>query len=204
MGLLEQLVGPRQGGDGSRFGLRAGKTAETVVGDAHGHFHEAVSRGYVFSAVTPAAGVALGTALSTTPPIALWNPPNSGVILSVLVAEFGILSGTLGVGSIFYAAVEQQTSKPTTGTPLAAIASLVGNQATPKGQAFQGSTLSGIPIALDLMASIAANPTGILQDKCDGEHAVLPGAVLCLQEIGAAGTSPLGFFSLTWEEIALL
>jgi hypothetical protein len=204
-------VGPLYGGTGSQNdNSRVGITGAQVVADAHGHFFESVrlgtnaTGGGVWSATTGAAGVAPGTALSTTPPFAIWNPPNSGVLASVLVSRFGLLSGTLGVGSIFYAVVESQTSKPTTGTALAPVNQAVGNQGTSKILAFQGATVASTPVALAPAFSLGANPTAVMKDLVDGEILVLPGSVLCMQEIGAAGTTPLGFFGATWEEVPFL
>jgi hypothetical protein len=204
-------VGPQYGGTGSQNDTgRAGISGAQIVADAHGHFFEAVrlgtnaTGGGAWSAATAAAGVAPGTALSTTPPFAIWNPPNSGVMAAILVSRFGLLSGTLGVGTIFYAVVETQTSKPTTGTAINPVNQAVGNQGTSKITAYQGSTLSGTPVALAPAFSLGANPTGLMKDQVDGEIVLLPGAVLCMQEIGAAGTTPLGFFGMTWEEIPYL
>lgn len=169
----------------------------------------------LFVACTPAAGVAPGTALSTTPPLALWCPPDSAlqtvagnqdrqVAATIISARLAYVSGTLGAGNIVYAVVDQPT-KPTGGTQLT-IQQLgltpAGSGLAPVCQAFQGSTLAGTPALLMPAFSVNAAPlTGpVMREYIDGEILLGPGKALVLQEIGGAGTSPLVQLSLSWVE----
>src|SRR5688572_9833290 len=81
---------------------RQGRTGEAVVGQAHGKYHEASSRGVLFGAQEVGTGVAPGTALGTTAMLALYNPRTSGKIFSIKKVSLGYISGTLGAGTVFH------------------------------------------------------------------------------------------------------
>lgn len=204
--LAELRVGPQISADGSVVGQRADKLGSNVCANAHTMMGEATFRGAVMIASNAVAGVAPGTAFSTTPPLTLWNPPSSGKILVVHKAMLGYVSGTLGGGSIAFGAIPSQTTIPSTGTELTPQCSLVG---FPRGvgRAFTGSTVASTPTIIRpaftigaFLASTALIPQPVV-DLVDGEIAVQQGAAICLQGIAAAGTSPLVMLSLTWEEL---
>ena len=152
------------------------------------------------------AGVAPGTALSTTPPLAVWNPPNSGFNLVLMKTAVGYVSGTLGAGTIAYAYVASQTTVPTTGTELVPVCTKLGY---PRGvgRAFTGSTLASTPAILRpgfsmgaFLATTAIQPFQV-QDMVEGCIIIPQGAVFVMQGIAAAGTTPLVILSAEWEEI---
>lgn len=163
----------------------------------------------LFAASTAVAGVAPGTALSTTPPLTLWNPPasamaapNTSEVIAILTSSrLAYVSGTLGAGVVQYAKVAQATA-PTGGTELTPKATH-GSPLTPLCRAFQGSTLSGTPALLFPAFTVASSPSGVglLKDILDGEIALAPGEALVLQEVGAAGTSPLVQLAFQWLEL---
>lgn len=161
-----------------------------------------------YAASTAVAGVAPGTAFSTTPPLALWNPPVAAQsnpveeIVAVLeAARLAYVSGTLGAGVLCYGIVDQATA-PTGGTELT-VRATHGSPLTAKCRAFQGSTLSGTPALLMPAFTVAGSPSGIglLEDLLEGAIALAPGKALVLQETGAAGTSPLVQLSFQWLEL---
>lgn len=203
---VQGIVGPQHVSDGSPADIRQGKDSEVIVQDAHGRYYEASLRGKIWVASTAVAGVAPGTALSTTPPLALWNPPGSGVNLSIILSALGFVSGTLGAGSLVYAQVNSQTTAPTGGTELVPVSCLIGGTGARVGRAFQGSTLASTPALLRPGHIIGTTPTtpasAPSKDLLDGEFTVAPGGVLVLQGVAAAGTSPLVLISLSWEETA--
>lgn len=202
------LVGPQIGADGSRQQYRQGKTGSLVTTDAHGRYHEASSRGALLIASTAVGGVAPGTALGTTPPMALWNPTGSGIILSIVRVVLGYVSGTLGAGSMVHAQVPAgvQPAAPTSGTELVPVP---GSLNTSKGiaRAFQGSTVAATPtivrpsfiIGAALASSVAFPALAV--DEVAGEIIVPPGAAWVFQGVAAAGTSPLVMIGVTYEEI---
>jgi hypothetical protein len=185
--------------------LRLDRKGALVAQLGGASFAEAVLRGNVMEACTAVAGVAPGTALSTTPPFALWNPPSSNKNLVVLKATLGYVSGTLGGGSILFAIVPSQVTVPSTGSELIPQNALLGLQRG-VGRVFQGSTLSATPTILrpsfvmgawvGTTASAAFNEMDIV----DGGIVLPPSTVLCMQGLAGAGTSPLVLFAMTWEE----
>jgi len=156
----------------------------------------------IFSVSNAVAGVAPGTVFSNTPPLILWNPPDSKVELILLAALCHYVSGTLGLGYMAYGAVAQATA-PTGGTALTEAQNVAGNTNAPMAQAFIGSTLSGTPTIIRPSAFqlLAATPfVPITKELLEGEIAVIPGQALCLQGIAAAGTSPLVVLAFEWVE----
>jgi hypothetical protein len=203
---MDNKVGITSVLDGGLVIPRASRTGAAVKVNGHGFYTEPASRGNIFMVSTAVAGVAPGTALSTTPPMALWNPPNSGKNLAILKTALGLISGTLGGGSLMYAVVPVQSAAPTTGTELTPQCSLLG---FPNGvaRAFQGSTVASTPallraaFVLGAFVGTTAVPPAPAVDYVDGEIVVPPGSALVVQGVAGAGTSPLVTIGLTYEEL---
>lgn len=201
----EGFVGIRSLADGSEQPVGLAREGSVLVTPVANDYVELVRRGRVYVACTGAAGVAPGTALSTTPPFQLWNPPGSNKVLVPIRVRVGYVSGTLGAGTIVLAGAAQ-AGTPSGGTELNPVrADFVASHGV--GRAFQGSTLSTTPTLIQPVAIVgAALATSVFfpqicTDDLDGALCVPPGNVLCLQEIGAAGTSPLVLLSLGWAEL---
>lgn len=206
MPLGDYKTGPQPGQDGSLGAVRLAKDGSFASSDSHGHFREAVYRGNAYVASNAVAGVAPGTVLSTTPPIIIWNPQNSGVNADIWKCTMGYVSGTLGSGGIVYAQAAQLT-RPTGGTALSPVNCLLGNGKTGAIQVFTGSTLAATPTILrnssfnmDAMTAATASSGFQWEDLLDGEFLLTPGNVFVLQGLAAAGTTPLVVFSITYEE----
>lgn len=203
--LSEIKVGIQNYADGSTNTARQERTGGLVVAQAHGGYTEAALRGAIMEVSNAVAGVAHGTALSTTPPMTLWNPPSSGKNLSILKACMGYVSGTLGAGSIVMGAVLSQVTVPTGGVELTPLCSMLG---LPRGvgRTFTGSTLASTPqivrplFVIGAFVGGATTPTDTV-DVIDGSVIVTPGTAVVLQGVATAGTSPLVNFGFTWEEI---
>lgn len=209
MALNELLRGWRRIGNGSPFTMRGEATGAGVVANAHGIYTDASAQGAIMVVSTAVAGVAPGTAISTTPPMEIWNPPSSGFILSILKVSVGLVSGTLGGGSLIYTQYNSQTTIPSTGTELVPSNALLG---APRGvgRTFQGSTLAGTPTiirpAFNLGAFLNTTPTPAQPglDLVDGEITVAPGTVFSVQGVAAAGSTPLVMIGVTYEEIPIV
>ena len=192
--------------DGALNPIRMDKTGAVTIVSAHPLYSEATLRGNMFVCTTAVAGVAPGTALSTTPPLVLLNPLNSGVDLVILKTAVGYVSGTLGGGSIVYAYFTPQASIPTSGSELTPICTKIG-QIKGSGRVFQGSTIAGTPLimrpAYNMGAFLAttATPLNICQDLVEGEINVPPATVFVMQGVAAAGSTPLVMMSICWEEM---
>lgn len=197
---LEVGVKSSPASDGTELTGAAGRFGQFLVGHFLQARAEAVARGLSFSATTGAAGVAPGTAASTTPPMALWNPPESARNVIVTSVHVSQLSGTMGLGTIF-AQQSLQTTVPSGGTELTTYETRLAGGGRSSARAFQGSTLSATPtLILPLVQVLAAGITNPQVDL-DGNLIVRPGYALSLQETGAAGTSPVVFFGVTWVEV---
>jgi hypothetical protein len=187
---------------------RASRTGAQVVTHGHGNYTEPATKGAIMEACTPVAGIAPGTALSTSPPLTLWNPPSSGKNLAILKSYMGFISGTLGGGSLVYAVVPSQVTVPSGGTELVPLCSNVG---FPRGvgRVFQSSVVSAVPtimrpaFILGSFLNTSVAPPDPSFDHVEGAIIVPPGACLCLQAIAAAGTSPLVLLALIYEELPL-
>jgi hypothetical protein len=199
------LVGYRKVGTGLQT-ARGGTTGEIMTGAAHGLFYDPASRGSLMTVSNLSTGVAPGTVLSTTPPLALWNPPVSGKNLAIIKISAHYVSGTLGSGIVYSCTIPSQPTVPTTGTELTPICTLVGS---PRGvgRAFSGSTFVAIPTLLravwTLGPALATSVTYQLVSEIfiDAQVVCMPGTGYALQAIAGAGTSPMMAFSITYEEV---
>ena len=203
---MDGIAGQVVVGDGATKTIRLDRTGALVNSQCHAEYHEPCTRATIMVASNAVAGVAPGTALSTTPPMALWNPPNSGVNLVLMKTAMGYVSGTLGAGSLVYAYVANQTTVPSTGTELTPVCNKLGF-ARGQGRAFTGSTLASTPLILRpaysmgaFLATTAIQPFQC-QDMVEGCIIVPQGAVFVMQGVAAAGTSPLAILSVEWEEV---
>lgn len=207
------IVGNGRAGlqDGADNELRLGRNGEQVMVQAAPDYWENLIRGQSFMASTGIAGVAPGTALSTTPPFVLYNPPNSGVIAAVCDAEIAYLSGTWGVGNIILAGIASQNISAfgTVLTPSGP--NLVGAGTKPSCAALQAPTLSAAPTlmrnlwgtaAITAIGSATSAPADAKKDL-KGLVGVMPGGAICIQMVGGAGTTPLGLFTMSWVELPL-
>lgn len=191
--------------------LRAGRQAELITADAHGRYHEAAVNGGLFHVSNAVAGVAPGTAFSTTPPMLLWNPPNSGILLSIKQVYVGYVSGTLGAGNLAHGIVASQQTLPSGGTELVPVNARLTLARTATARALTGSTVSAAPTiirpSMSLGAALASSVAfpGPAFDNVDGAILVSPGTAWAYQAAAAAaGSSPLIMIGVLWEEVPLV
>ncbi|TAL44211.1 MAG: hypothetical protein EPN91_04905, partial [Salinibacterium sp.] len=130
--------------DGAPRHLRFDKVGGLITNTGVAEYWEPATRGRLFSASTGVAGVAPGTALSTTPPFVLYNPPNSGVIATVLDVLVSYVSGTLGAGNVVLAGISNQNITAF-GTDLSPQSTAVGVNTGRQCRALQAPTLSAAP-----------------------------------------------------------
>lgn len=189
---------------------REGKTLEQIVGQAHGKYFEAGSRGMLWGACDQGAGVAPGTALGTTAMFVLYNPVNSGRRLAVKKVSVGYFSGTLGAGTLYHCVLNTPTqTAPSGGTALSAQCSDVGGG----GQGSVGLARTGAtvvqPLAYRPMCSLTAelastaNQIQAVTEDLDGEIVLEPGTTYQLQAVAAGGSTPKLTVGVTWEEVPL-
>ena len=217
--LNEIRTGLNQQSDGTVSAARASRIGALVTGDGQSKYYEQTSRGNVFSLVlgattaTPSAGQLNAAAAAAVTQFAIWNPTGSGKNLSILKFCVYPISGTAPIPAVFHS---KSTTAPTiansiattygyfscnnVGLPAASVAGVVAHQA---GTALTGSSVLSIVRAADLFitAGAAANLGGA---KCveyvDGDIVIPPGTCW-VPTWAAAGTTFLGGYSVTWEEI---
>jgi hypothetical protein len=209
---LEGVVGRNRTGvgDNTSDAIRLGKTGEVTIARALGQYAEAVSRGGVYIAEVGTAGVAPGTAISTTPPLTLWNPPNSGILCVIYKFIFTYVSGTLGAGEMLYLQ-NAQTALPSGGTKLTPVNAQIGNLKSSAATAHSGSTVAATPtlvmhtgVFFGAYAGGAGPLLPPIEDPLDGSIIVYPGNALSVQDnINNAGTSPKVNLGFAWEEVPI-
>jgi hypothetical protein len=210
----EGRVGPSTLTDGAVAQLRSARSGALVTANAHARFQEAVARGTVFSlnlaATTTgiAAGNIMSAAAAASTNFALFNPANSGKLLVLVRFRVGIISGTAPAGPLFHGYIPNVPTVAGTGTILS---NLLSGGAASVAKTFAtaaGTTLTGglAPVTHSL-ANFAATSTVqaapyliATEDLVDGALVVPQGAGW-LPLWGAAGTSVLCGYSITWEEI---
>jgi len=214
--LTEQKVGIQNGAEATLNPTRGSRIGGLVVANGQGAHYEAASRGTIFSLVltawstTIAAGNINAAAAAASTQFALWNPVGSGKNLSLL--KFGVwpISGTAPVPPVFHSysvtppSIDTSVVNPITcNNPGLASSSVARALASAAGANLTGSTALKIIRAADLFitAGTAANLGGFkVQENIDGDIVIPPGICWVPTWI-AAGTTFLGGYSITWEEI---
>ena len=188
-----------------------------VAGDGQGRYYEQTSRGNVFSLMlsawtgTIAAGNIVGAAAAASTQFALWNPTGSGKNIALL--KFGVfaISGTAPVPPVVHSYCTAPTLVTSVVTPIACnnvglSAASVARALTSAGGAALtgGGALSYLRVADLGIGAGSTTPANLFQPKLteyiDGEIVIPPG--LCwVPTWMAAGTTFLGGYSVTWEEI---
>lgn len=112
------VVGPQFAGDGSVVGARGGRLGDAIVSELNGRYYEQASRGRLFHAFAiVTAPVIFSTAAGTGGPL-VWNPPTSGVNLSVLAITCGLTVVTTVAAALGLTGNTGQTSAPTSTTAI--------------------------------------------------------------------------------------
>jgi hypothetical protein len=204
-------VGPVSQADGTTPQARAGKEGQFIVGQVHGKYTEAVSRGNCYAAQTAASGVAPGTAIGTTGAFTLSNPKGSGKRLVVQKLGMAYLSGTLGAGVVHILTNNDPTAAAPTGTAITPTNLDLGAANNSVAKPLTTSTLPVAPTQIGLLASVNAAagatdamPSTPVEKDVDGEIVIEPGCSLTLSATAAAGTAPKVIFNATWEEVPLI
>ena len=185
---------------------------DLVGADIYGKHYEAVRRGHIWAGSTAEAGVAPGTAIGTTAPFVLHNPQGSGVILSILQASMGYVSGTLGAGQVVWIAIQNVQLATPSGTAIVPRNCYIGgvradaSGARPLTTATIASPVILRPVfQLDAsLATTASAGTKPMVDYVDGAILVFEGGTVGLQGIAAAGTTPLVIFGCIWAEVPIV
>ena len=200
----ETRTGPVVAADGTISPARGGKTGEVVVGDAHGRYREAVSRGAVFSGSVTGQVTTVGTAATYTG-LVLSNPIGSGYNLSVLAVGYSFIvaftaAAHVGLMTGFHASTNVVHTVVV--TPLN---QLIGGAAG-VGRLDSSATL---PIAGSVNSILASADTGLVTTApvipgglvaIEGAIELAPGSYVAFYTSTASGAAGSAF-SIGWEEI---
>lgn len=204
---LTGRAGPVYLPSGTHQEIRLAQNAEAVVAQGKGAMAEASMQSQIFIASNAVAGVAPGTALSTTPPFSLWNPAGSNRLVSILKVSVGYVSGTLGAGTLAYAQVTDAAA-PTGGTDLVPVCAKLGISDVGVSKVGTGHTVDATPtiirpsgINFGAFLATTATISPVLSDNVNGEITVGEGKTFVVEGIAAGGSSPLIIISVTYQEI---
>lgn len=203
--LNEMRTGPIKSVDGAVNVARSDAQGSAVVTNAHGRYAEAsVRKNLYFSYCAARAASVPATAQIGN---IVWNPPGSGVNLSMLLwtAQIQVTSATtLGI-TLGYTA---QAITPTTVTVANSSGSCYLDAASPssgKAKAYAIGTLLVAPtVVMNLFHTTAAiATTGVDQmgGDLEGLFTVPPGYAAALSAITAAVAAVGMTSTLTWEEV---
>ena len=73
---------------------REGKPGPLLTADAHARYYEMAKNGRLFMQTTTPLGLAIPIYTGTAPRVGLWNPPDSGVVASIVGVSAQRASGT--------------------------------------------------------------------------------------------------------------
>lgn len=214
-------LGSQGAGEGTYVPPRASRNGSHIIANGQGHYYENASRGLIYSLIMSAwttnisAGNILGAAAAASTQFALWNPAGSGVNLSLLKFCLNITSGTSPISGLWHSVA---LGAPTIAPALAATSYVGSNKADKSlydgkagylthvtgasltgGGATRGVRLAGLNITAGTYASLGGTA---FMDLIDGDI-VLPPNTLWVPSWAAQGTSVLGGYSITWEEIPI-
>lgn len=218
---LEQVVGATSRGDGFTDGpVRIGRTNEAIISDGQGRYYEMVRVGAVFTLILAATttGVAAGNivaaAAAASTQFALINPITSKFNLQLLKFGMGVISGTPGAGPIFHGYIPNVstiTVASAGGTIRSNLLGYTGNSVATPWALAAGSAITGgqAPVtfrvadfsATNTAQAIANGHVRAIEDIA-GEIVIPPGTAW-LPLWGAAGTSVLNGYSITWAEVPI-
>jgi hypothetical protein len=198
--------------DGNLADLRLARELALVVGDGQGRYYEKSSRGQSFIASTAAAGIAHGSALTATGALMLANPLGSGKNLSINRLVFGAVSGTLGVGQLWWCVGANPAALPAETTAATRQCCLLNN--TNSGdiaKAYSGVSLTTVPVVVRPSpigyegVVVATAETSFVPpqiEEVSGELVVPPGFFVAVEGLGTAGTSPLVVLAISYDVIS--
>ena len=209
--LNSMQVGTRSTTDGTIVPQRGSKTGGLVTSDEHGRFHEAVSRGNVYTATTIQATVATGNnsplGAAGTPLVGVFNIASSGKTFSILRAVVCQASGTPAAQPLFvWNVIPSPAGITAAGTAgvnnlnftANSLAKVFANAATTGSAAATALR----PIGGSTSVASASAPACTVEDTA-GEIVVPPGAFAGVAVGNGAGTTWIVSASITWEEVPI-
>ena len=179
-----------------------------------GTYYKSTAAARLFTGVSASGGIALIVPATTGGHPTLWNPSDSGRLLSIVRLELSYVSGNNAPGALEWAYVTGAGSSVATGAPIAtatlvAPVGILGDGATnlgrwsPTTNTFTAAPVFFRGIGYGLKSGTAAAVTNGEQIivRYDGDLVLAPGSALSLCS-QAATTTALFQVGVVWEEIA--
>lgn len=185
-----------------------------IAGLSHGKYLDQTIHQKVYHGVSASAGIALIVPATTGNHPTLWNPSDSGRLLSIVRLELSYVSGNNAPTALEWAATLATGPSVATGAPILTLTrvapvGVVGGPVDNKGvwsptvNTFTAAPVFLRPTGLSLFTGVAATAVApfVLRADYDGDLVLAPGVAisLCSQ---ATTTTALFQVAVTWEEIA--
>lgn len=205
MANIDLLVGGQKAGDGARVLGRAGRSGDLIVSELHGRYYEQALRGNIFTSYV--ATVATSAPATATIGNMVWNPPGSGVYLSILKWTSQIVATSASTTGIVLAGGYQTTTPTSTTAATFTGKTLVNQQTAVLGQAkaYSIATVLVAPLVLVVLhhntAAIATTGEDVIAGDLEGSIVVDEGGFVTMAALGAAAAASAHTSSLMWEEI---
>lgn len=205
--IAETKTGPITVNDGSINTTRSGKTGETIVGDAHGRYYEATSRGTMFSGSVTGRDTTVGIATTYTG-LVLSNPVGSNVNLVLNKVGYAFTVAFPAASVIGLMTGFSTTTDVTHTTAVTPKNQKIGGSAG-IGKLDSSATLVGSPtlntvLSAGTTAAITTSPTdcsGIVD--LEGSIILTPGSYCAFYTSTVAGASGANY-SFSWEEVPII
>ena len=207
--LNEIRVGPIVSSEGAINPGRADKSGANVVTQARGAYAEAGLRKNIYFSYV--AAVATTVPATTFLGNLVWNPPDSGVVLSMLKwssqIQVGAAAAELGITIGYSAQAVTPTSTPVVSDASGSTFLGAGSPSSGKAKAYKDCDISVAITPVMNLHHITAAIAGTGVDQVDGDFKGLwtipPGYLVGLQAITNAIDAAGHTSTLTWEEIAI-
>ena len=203
----ELRTGPVTSSDGAINPGRTDRQAAAVITGAHGSYAEGAGRKNIYFSYV--AAVATTVPATTFLGNLVWNPPDSGVVLSMLKwssqIQVGAAAAELGITIGYSAQAVTPTSTPVIADASGSTFLGAGSPSSGKAKAYKDCEIT-VAITPDMnlhQITAAIAITGV--DQVDGDFRGLwtipPGYLVGLQAITNAIDAAGHTSTLTWEEI---
>lgn len=198
----EIRVGVQQASDSTQITARGGRTGELIVGDAHGRYYEATSRGTIFSGSATGKDTTVGLATTYTG-LCLSNPTGSTVNLVINKVGYAF-TVAFPAASVIGLMTGYSSTEVTHTTPGVIKSQKIGGPAG-LGKLDVAATIS-TPTLNTILSSGTTAALTTAPTECSGlvdlEGSIVlpPGAFCAFYTSTAAGASGANY-SISWEEV---
>ena len=206
LSILKGLVGSQRASDGDERAIRLGNHGEVVTNSGVGSFYDQISRGNGYAFATAIAGAEFPAAGASANVPAIWNPPGSGRVLSIIkvvIARTAV--GTPLEAAICYQRLQAVNSRKGTaadlvsGTAVAAV-NLRSDLGDASGMVFFPTTMvttttptlwatAFAQTADDGATTVSGPRTEVICDHVDGLLLVYPGTLFSMSASAATNTT---------------